>query len=100
MAVEVVPSGTPAPAGARVERADEIAGIVVVDDATRRDAEWALLRRMNKSFEGPVDSLINSKVSMRVTRRLARTRLTPNHVTLAAIALGLWAPASVEGCYC
>jgi phosphatidylglycerophosphate synthase len=78
-----------APDGDVVERADELAGIVIEDDASRSRAEWALLRRMNKSFEGPVDALINSKVSMRITRLLARTPLTPNHVTLFAFLIGL-----------
>ncbi len=78
-----------APDGEVVERGDELDGIVIEDDASRGRAEWALLRRMNKSFEGPVDALINSKVSMRITRRLARTPLTPNHVTLFAFLIGL-----------
>jgi phosphatidylglycerophosphate synthase len=95
--VEFVPPGSAPPAGVAVEPADEIAGIVVVDEATRSAAEWALLRRMNKSFEGPVDTLINSKVSMRITRLLARTRLTPNHVTLVAVVFGLIAATLVSG---
>lgn len=91
IAVEFVPAGSPAPEGARRERADVIAGIELVDEAARRRAEWALIRRMNKSFEGPVDALINWRFSMRITRVLARRSLavTPNHVTIAAIAVGL-----------
>jgi phosphatidylglycerophosphate synthase len=91
--VEFVPVGSPPPEGARRERADVIAGIELGDEAARRRAEWALIRRMNKSFEGPVDALINWRFSMRITRLLARRSLavTPNHVTLAAIAVGLCA---------
>jgi phosphatidylglycerophosphate synthase len=46
---------------------------------------------MNKSFEGPVDALINWRFSMRITRVLARRSLavTPNHVTVTAIVVGL-----------
>ncbi|MBL0215538.1 MAG: CDP-alcohol phosphatidyltransferase family protein [Myxococcales bacterium] len=90
--VEFVAPGTPAPEGARVERADVIAGIELADDAaTRQRAEWALIRGMNKSYEGPVDALINWRFSMRITRWLARRSLavTPNHVTITAILLGL-----------
>jgi phosphatidylglycerophosphate synthase len=94
--VSFEPGAVP-PEGDRVERGDEIAGVIVRDDETRAAAEWALLRRMNKSFEGPVDALVNSKISMRITRVLAKTRLTPNHVTLAAIVLGLVAAAFVRG---
>src|SRR6185503_3179374 len=59
--------------------------------AARGRAEWALIRRMNKSFEGPVDALINWRFSMRITRVLARRSLavTPNHVTVVAIVVGL-----------
>ena len=48
---------------------------------------------MNKSFEGPVDALINWRFSMRITRVLARRSLavTPNHVTFVAILVGLGA---------
>jgi phosphatidylglycerophosphate synthase len=89
--VEFVPVGSEPPEGARRERADVIAGIALGDEAARRRAEWALIRRMNKSFEGPVDALINWRFSMRLTRLLARRSLavTPNHVTITAILVGL-----------
>lgn len=89
--VEFVPVGTAAPPDARRERADVVAGVELGDEAARRRAEWALIRRMNKSFEGPVDALINWRFSMRITRLLARRSLavTPNHVTIAAILVGL-----------
>jgi phosphatidylglycerophosphate synthase len=95
--VEFVPPGTPAPDGAQRERADVLAGVELVDDASRRRAEWAVIRRMNKSFEGPVDALINWRFSMRITRLLARgpMSVTPNHVTLLAIAVGITAAALV-----
>lgn len=91
--VEFVPVGSAAPDGARRERADVIAGIELGDEPARRRAEWAVIRRMNKSFEGPVDALINWRFSMPITRLLARRSLalTPNHVTVAAIAVGLTA---------
>ena len=81
------------PAGARVERADVIAGIEIADEESRRRAEWKLIRGMNKSFEGPVDALINWRFSMRITRALAQRALalTPNHVTITAILVGLCA---------
>lgn len=91
--VEFVPPGSAAPPGAQRERADVIAGVELVDDDARRQAEWTLIRRMNKSYEGPVDALINWRFSMRITRLLARRSLaiTPNHVTIAAILVGLTA---------
>lgn len=107
--VEYVAPGSVAPEGAQRERADVIAGIELVDDEARRRAEWGLIRRMNKSFEGPVDALINWRFSMRITRVLARRSLavTPNHVTIAAILVGLisallvsrggWASVAIAG---
>ena len=91
--VEFVARGTQAPEGARRERADVVAGVELVDAEARSRAEWALIRRMNKSFEGPVDALINWRFSMRITRVLARRSLalTPNHVTVCAILVGLTA---------
>jgi hypothetical protein len=65
---QFVPPGSPVPEGARIERADVIAGIELVDDDARQQAEWKLIRGMNKSFEGPVDALINWRFSMRITR--------------------------------
>lgn len=91
--IQFVPPGSPVPEGARVERADVIAGIEITDEASRDAAEWKLIRGMNKSFEGPVDALINWRFSMRITRVLARQSLalTPNHVTIVAIVIGLLA---------
>jgi len=91
--IQFVPPGAPVPEGARVERADVIAGIEIIDEASRSAAEWKLIRGMNKSFEGPVDALINWRFSMRITRVLARQSmaLTPNHVTIVAIVIGLLA---------
>lgn len=91
IAVEFVAPGSAAPAGVQPERADVIAGIELVDEASRRRAEWALIRRQNKSFEGPVDALINWRFSMRITRVLSQRSLavTPNQVTIVAILLGL-----------
>lgn len=92
--VEFVAPGTAAPAGATVARADVVAGVEIVDEPSRRRAEWALIRGMNKSFEGPVDALINWRFSMRITRALSGVRaLTPNHITIVSISVGLAAAA-------
>jgi 1L-myo-inositol 1-phosphate cytidylyltransferase / CDP-L-myo-inositol myo-inositolphosphotransferase len=93
--VEFVAPGSQPPEGARRERADVVAGVELVDAAALREAEWALIRRMNKAHEGPVDALINWRFSMRITRVLARRSLavTPNHVTTVAILVGLAACA-------
>ena len=50
---------------------------------------------MNKSFEGPVDALINWRFSMRITRVLSHrfARGHADHVTIVAILVGLTAAA-------
>jgi phosphatidylglycerophosphate synthase len=95
--VEFAGAGATPPDGARRERADVIAGIELVDDAARRRAEWALIRSMNKSFQGPVDALINWRFSMPLTRLLSQLSLAvkPNHVTVANILVGLAASWSL-----
>lgn len=97
--VEFVAPGTAAPDGARTERADIVAGVELVDEAARKQAEWKLIRGSNKSYEGPVDALINWRFSMRITRWLARRSLavTPNHVTACAILVGILASAVASG---
>lgn len=89
--VEFVGAGAAPPEGARRERADVIAGVELVDEAARRAAEWKLIRGLSKGYEGPVDALINWRLSMRITRALARRSLaiTPNQVTVFAILVGL-----------
>ena len=81
------------PAGVTAQRADMVAGIELVDADACKRAEWQLIRRMNKSFEGPVDALINWRFSMRITRVLSHRSLavTPNHITICAIVIGLFA---------
>jgi phosphatidylglycerophosphate synthase len=89
--VEFVGPGTAVPKGARIERADVLAGIELVDEEARQAAEWKLIRGLSKAFQGPVDALINWRFSMRITRVLARRSLavTPNQVTMFAILIGL-----------
>jgi phosphatidylglycerophosphate synthase len=83
--------GAEVPPGAEVVRADELAGIRIATRADARRAEWAHLTSLPKSFQGPVDALINRHVSLRITRVLARTPITPNMVTVVALLIGLGA---------
>ncbi|HEY4179859.1 MAG TPA: CDP-alcohol phosphatidyltransferase family protein [Kofleriaceae bacterium] len=99
IAVEFVPVGSEPPAGATRERADVIAGIELVDDDARKRAEWTLIRTMNKSWQGPVDALINWRFSMPITRMLSRRSLaiTPNQVTVLSILVALFGAAIATG---
>jgi phosphatidylglycerophosphate synthase len=83
------------PEGAERQRGDVLRGIQIVDEGTRRAAERKVVRGMNKSFEGPVDALLTWRCSNPITRALSyrSLALTPNHVTLVAISIGLCACA-------
>jgi phosphatidylglycerophosphate synthase len=95
----VAPDTRPLP-GQPTARGDEIAGIRITDEATRRRAEWAVFQELPKSHQGPTDALINRHVSLRITRPLCRTRIHPNHITIASLFWGLGACAVVlEGSY-
>ena len=95
IAVEFAGGGAGCPQGAARQRADVLRGVQIVDEGSRRAAERRVVRGMNKSFEGPVDSLLTWRCSNPITRALSyrSLRLTPNHVTLVAIAIGLCACA-------
>ena len=105
--VEWVAPGSPPPDGMPAIPANVIRGIEVRDEASRRRAEWALVSGMNKSFQGPIDALVNCHFSFRITRALCNTRVMPNHITIAgiflvAVALGFaawggWLAAAIAG---
>jgi phosphatidylglycerophosphate synthase len=58
-----------------------------VDDAPR--LERAMLRSLENSKDGVVDTYLNRKFSRPITRWLLRTPLTPNQITLLACSLGI-----------
>jgi phosphatidylglycerophosphate synthase len=93
--VEWVAPGTRPLPGQPVVRGDEINGVRVVDDRSRRRAEWAVFQGLPKSHQGPTDALINRHFSLRITRPLCRTSIHPNHITIASLFWGLAACAIV-----
>jgi phosphatidylglycerophosphate synthase len=52
-------------------------------------AERVLLKSLVKKEDGILTRLISRKISLAVTRRLARTGVTPNVMTFVSLALGL-----------
>lgn len=89
IAVEVVPPASAAPADARPLRADLVAGVTVTDRASARAAMRALLASCRRPYDGVADRYVIRHVSLQLTRLLTHTPVTPNHVTLANIAVGL-----------
>ncbi len=95
VAVDWVAPGTKPAEGQRVVRGDEIAGVRVVDAASRKKAEWAVFKSLPKTHQGPTDALINQHFSLRITRPLCRTSIHPNHITILSLFWGLAACALV-----
>lgn len=63
-------------------------------------AEKMLIGSLAKPTDGTVSRLINRKISNRVTRLLAGSRVRPNHVTAVVFLLGLGSgPLAYQGTY-
>lgn len=69
--------------------------VAPVDARTRREAEDLLLASLIKATDGLISRAINRKVSLRVTRSLLETSLTPNQMTVIAGAFGFAAILAV-----
>jgi phosphatidylglycerophosphate synthase len=65
------------------------AGVIVASAADLSRAERHLLRSLVKDTEGFMSRHFERRVSLAVSRRLAGTRVTPNAMTLASVAIGL-----------
>jgi phosphatidylglycerophosphate synthase len=64
-------------------------GVPVASAADLPRAEAFLLRGLIKDTEGFMSRHFDRKISLAVSRRLAGTRVTPNQMTLVAVAIGL-----------
>jgi phosphatidylglycerophosphate synthase len=61
----------------------------VVDRATAREAERALLAALRKPTDGVVSRLLNRRISLALTRLLVRTGVRPDALTIALMGLGI-----------
>lgn len=66
-----------------------MAGVEVTDGASGRRAMRALLRSCRRSYDGVADRYVIRYMSLPLTGLLTHTPITPNHVTLANIVVGL-----------
>ncbi len=87
--VEVVAPGAAIPADAVAVPGDVIGGVRVTDRASARAAMRALLQACRRPHDGVADRFVIRHVSLALTGVLTRTPITPNHVTLANVAVGL-----------
>ena len=63
--------------------------VAVVDDASARRAERALLRSLRKPQDGWTSTYLNRHISLAITRWLVRTPLRPNQVSVAILGVGI-----------
>lgn len=89
LGVERLSPDEPVPAGARVVPGDALLGHAVVDQRSRRAAEWALLQTCRRPYDGPGDRFFIRTFSLRITRLLARTPVSPTQVTYLNALVGL-----------
>ncbi len=61
----------------------------VTDPASRRRAESALFRALRKPEDGWTSRWLNRYISLAISRRLVKTPLTPNQISLGILAIGL-----------
>jgi phosphatidylglycerophosphate synthase len=69
--------------------------IATADDAARRQGEALLFQSLIKPTDGLISRALNRPISLRVTRLLINTPLTPNQMTLIAGVFGIAAIALV-----
>jgi phosphatidylglycerophosphate synthase len=69
--------------------------IVPADAPTRTQGEALLYQSLIKPTDGLISRAINRRISLRVTRRVIDTALTPNQMTIIAAVFGLAAIAVV-----
>lgn len=75
--------GPPSPISGRIDP------IVVATPADVRAAERRLLGSLIKDSDGSMARHLERPLSLRLSRRLAATSVTPNQITLASVAVGL-----------
>jgi predicted dehydrogenase/phosphatidylglycerophosphate synthase len=82
------------------ERLDDNACLKVTDPISAGEAEsrlFAQLRRSTSETDGPLARLVDRSVSQWISRRVVRTDLRPNHVTMIGTTIGLLGAWCIAG---
>ncbi len=83
--------GEALPSNSRVVKASELLGVELVDEASRRKAEWAVLQTCRRPYDGLADRFWLRSISLRISRFLCHFGTTPNNVTFVSILCGFTA---------
>jgi len=61
-----------------------------VDDKTdRKNAEILICNKLKKNTDGPVSKILNRPISLRITKLLLKTGITPNQISILSTVIGL-----------
>ena len=61
-----------------------------VDDKTdRRNAELRICNKLKKDTDGPVSRILNRPISLRISKLLLKTGITPNQISVLSTVIGL-----------
>jgi len=61
-----------------------------VDDKTdRKNAELLICNKLKKGTDGPVSQILNRPISLRISKLLLKTGITPNQISVLSFVIGL-----------
>jgi len=61
-----------------------------VDDKTdRKNAELLICNKLKKDTDGPVSKILNRPISLRISKLLLKTGITPNQISVLSFVIGL-----------
>ena len=61
-----------------------------VDDKTdRKNAELLICNKLKKDTDGPVSRILNRPISLRISKILLKTGITPNQISILSFVIGL-----------
>ena len=63
--------------------------IDVDDKSDRKNAELLICNKLKKNTDGPVSQILNRPISLRITKVLLKTGITPNQITIFSTIMGL-----------
>jgi len=61
-----------------------------IDDKTdRKNAELLICNKLKKDTDGPVSKILNRPISLRISKLLLKTGITPNQISVLSFVIGL-----------
>lgn len=61
------------------------------DDKALKNAKSLLIAKLKKKTDGPISRILNRPISIRISRLLVKTRVTPNQISLMSFIISIFA---------